>query len=82
MQNLLRNKGDLRPLGKHFITCFIRRHSELKSGFSQALDAKRASALDIDIARSFFAEVRKLKAKYNVEIEDIYNMDETGFQMG
>jgi DDE superfamily endonuclease len=81
MQNLLRNKGDLRPLGKHFVTRFVRRHAELKSGFSRALDIKRASALDVDIVKSFFAEFRELKTKYNVEIEDIYNMDETGFQM-
>jgi hypothetical protein len=40
------------------------------------------SALDPDIVEAFFAEFSRLKSEYNVEEGDIYNMDETGFQMG
>ena len=37
------------------------------------------SALNTDIMKVFFAEFIQLKNEYNVEDEDIYNMDETGF---
>jgi hypothetical protein len=46
------------------------------------LDAKRASALDINIVKAFFSEFCKLKADYNVQIENVYIIDETGFQIG
>ena len=82
LENLLQKKGDFRPLGEHYITRFIRHHSELKSGFSRAMDVKRMTALDPDIVETFFAEFERLKTTYGVEMNDIYNMDETGFQMG
>jgi Tc5 transposase DNA-binding domain len=82
LTNLLRKKGDRRPLGKHFITRFISRHPELKAGFSRLIDAKRLSALDSGIMEEFFVEFNRLRNDYKVDFEDIYNMDETGFQMG
>jgi hypothetical protein len=72
----------MEPLGQHFITRFISRHSELKGGRNRTMDAKRMSALDTEIVEAFFLDFERLKAKYNVEIDDIYNVDETGFQMG
>ena len=78
-ENLAQKKGQLEPLGKHFITRFISRHAELKGGRNRTMDAKRMSALDIDIMKAFFLDFERLKAKYNVENDDIYNMDETGF---
>ncbi|KAF7503935.1 hypothetical protein GJ744_003016 [Endocarpon pusillum] len=81
-EHLLRNKGDQYPLGEHFITRFVRHHPQLKSGHSHTLDAKRMSALDPSIMEEFFTEFVQLKSEYNVADQDVYNMDETGFQMG
>ena len=81
MTNLLQNKGDNRSLSQHFVTRFIHRHTQLSSGYAHTLDAKRASVLDMTIVEEFFAEFSRLKAEYNVDVEDIYNMDETGFQI-
>ena len=46
------------------------------------MNIKRLSALNPVIIKRFFAEFEQLRTEYNVEMEDIYNMDETGFQLG
>jgi hypothetical protein len=82
MLNLRQEKGDHRPLDKHYITRFIARHAELERGKSQAMDIKRLSARDSTSVSQFFVELARLRNIYKVEDQDIYNMDETGFQMG
>ena len=82
LEHLLRKKGDKKELKIHYITRFVSRHSELKSGYSRTMNAIRLSALDSDIVEAFFAEFNRLQTTYKVALEDIYNMDETGFQMG
>ncbi len=82
LSNLLKSKEDTKKLGKHWITRFVARHPELKAGFSCTMDAKRLSALDSTIVEEFFAEFSRLKSTYNIKEKNIYNMDETGFQMG
>ncbi|ERF69214.1 hypothetical protein EPUS_02181 [Endocarpon pusillum Z07020] len=79
---ILRNRGDSRPLGKNYVSRFISRHSELRTSRSRAMDIKRLSALDPTVIESFFSEFEQLRSQYGVEIENIWNMDETGFQMG
>jgi hypothetical protein len=46
------------------------------------MDAKRVSALDVDIINTFFTEFKELQTTYKVDPEDIYNIDKTGFQIG
>jgi hypothetical protein len=69
----------MEPLSQHFITRFISRHSELKGGRNRTIDAKRMSALNTEIIKAFFLDFKRLKAKYNMEIDNIYNIDKTGF---
>ena len=45
------------------------------------MDAKRVSALDTDIINTFFTEFEELCTTYKIDMEDVYNMDETEFQM-
>jgi DDE superfamily endonuclease len=82
IQKMLQEKGDFDLLGKHYISRFISRHSTLKSAKSRKLNVKRASALDSATIERFFSEFEWLRSEYNIESEDIYNMDETGFQIG
>ena len=42
---------------------------------------KRLSALDSAIIKQFFTEFERLQHEYKVESQNIYNMNETGFQM-
>jgi hypothetical protein len=61
---------------------FIDRHPELKTRFSQRYDYQRALCEDPKIIREWFRLVQNTIAKYGILLEDIYNFDETGFQMG
>ncbi len=45
-------------------------------------DYQKAQCEDPDIIRSWFALVRNTIAKYSIQKADIYNFDETGFQIG
>jgi Tc5 transposase DNA-binding domain len=79
---ILQNKGDHKTLRKHYITRFIQRHPELKTSKTRAIDVKRLTALDPGIVKRFYTEFERLRNEYKVDVEDIYNMDETGFQLG
>ena len=43
------------------------------------MNIKRLSAFNSVIIEHFFAELKKLQTEYNIEMKDIYNIDETGF---
>ena len=45
------------------------------------MDIKRLSALDPMVVTRFFDELTRLRNTYNVTDENIYNIDEIGFQM-
>ena len=45
------------------------------------MNIKRLSVLNSVIIERFFAEFKQLQTKYNVEMKDIYNMNETEFQL-
>ncbi len=79
---LLQSKGDKIRLGKHYVQRLISRHPELKTRRNRQMDVKRLMALDSDVIKRFFAEFEHLRSTYAVESQDIYNMDETGFQIG
>ena len=80
---MCRNKEDTNPLGKHYITRFVVRHvNTLKSRRSRTIDIKRLSTLDSVIIERFFVEFGCLYSEYNVDIEDTYIINETGFQIG
>ena len=42
---------------------------------------KQLSAFDSAIIKWFFSEFERLQHKYKMKSQDIYNMDETDFQM-
>jgi hypothetical protein len=61
---------------------FVKRTPELKTRFNRKYDYQRAKCEDPEIIQPWFELVRNTKAKYGIPDEDIYNFDETGFQMG
>lgn len=72
----------VRSVGKLWVTRFVDRHDELKSKFNRKYDDQRAKCEDPKIIKDWFRLVRNTKAKYGIADQDIYNFDETGFQMG
>ena len=72
----------LRIIGGHWVNRFIKRHPELKSRYTRKLDYQRAKCEDSKLIKAWFARVQETIEKYEIMKENIYNMDETGFQMG
>ena len=79
----VQNASTVRPVvGQQWVYRFINRHSELKSRYNRKYDYQRAKCEDPEVIRGWFLLVRNTIAKYGIADEDIYNFDETGFQMG
>src|SRR5450432_4773533 len=88
MANLLIKKrsdssqGSGSGVGKLWVHNFVRRHQALLSRYNRKYDYQRAKCEDLAIIREWFHLVRNTIAKYSILDEDIYNFDETGFQIG
>jgi len=79
----VQNASVARPeVGKQWVYRFITRHPELKSQYNRKYDYQRAKCEDPEVIRAWFRLVQNTKAKYGILDEDIYNFDETGFQIG
>jgi hypothetical protein len=73
---------DLVVVSKRWVPNFIKRHSALKSKLSRCLDYERALCNDPALINKWFKLVEDTIQQYGIVIADIYNFDETGFQMG
>jgi len=79
---MLQENGDFEPLGKHWTANFIKRNKALTIGKSNHLDIKRHRALDNKLLQAFYDQWVDLRERYKIDLDDCYNMDKTGFQMG
>jgi Tc5 transposase DNA-binding domain len=71
-----------RTVGENWARNFINRHDTLKSKFSRKYDYQRAKNEDPKVIREWFQRVQRTIQEFGVLEQDIYNFDETGFQMG
>jgi hypothetical protein len=71
-----------RHVGINWVAKFVKRHPELSSVYNRKFDYKRAECEDPKLISLWFKLVGDTIAKYGVAKEDIFNFDETGFQMG
>ena len=84
---LLANRASSTPgttsaVGQCWVRNFVKRHPELQSKYSRKYDYQRAQCEDPKIIQNWFRLVQNTIAKYGILAQDIYNFDETGFQMG
>lgn len=77
-----RNSTPVRPVGQNWVRGLINRHDTLKSKYNRKYDYQRAKCEDPELIRGWFQRVRATIAEYGILDDDIYNFDETGFQMG
>ena len=88
MANLLLQKrtsidaSSTRLVGVQWPYNFVRRHDSLRTRYNRKYDYKRALCEDPIVIRDWFRLVRNIITKYGIQDDDIYNFDETGFQMG
>jgi hypothetical protein len=78
---LLASRGG-QPTGENFVRKLVNRHDELKARFSRRYDYQRAQYEDPALINEWFTRVAKIKVQYGIIDDDIYNFDETGFQLG
>jgi hypothetical protein len=69
-------------IGKNWVYNLVQRHKALKSRYSRKYDYQRALCENPTIIRPWFELVHNIIGKYGILDADIYNFDETGFQMG
>jgi hypothetical protein len=77
-----RSQDNTLTVGKQWVYNFVRRHDSLQSKYTRKYDYQRAKCEDPTTVRDWFRLVRNITEKYGILEEDIYNFDETGFQMG
>jgi Tc5 transposase DNA-binding domain/helix-turn-helix, Psq domain len=69
-------------VGQNWVYNLVQRHKTLKSQYNRKYDYQRAKCEDPAIIRPWFELVYNTIGKYGILDTDIYNFDETGFQMG
>lgn len=71
-----------KPIGEKWVARYIKRRPELKAKFSQTHDYERAKCEGPNLIKGWFQRFNDAVEKYGILSEDIYNMDEAGFQIG
>jgi hypothetical protein len=69
-------------VGQNWVRNFVNRHDEIKSKYNRKYDYQRAKCEDPVIIQEWFRRVQSTIEQYGIVTEDIYNFDETSFQMG
>ncbi|RYP30822.1 hypothetical protein DL768_011185 [Monosporascus sp. mg162] len=69
-------------IGKHWIDRFIGRHDKIHTKKGRVMPRERLEARDRNEVHEFFPLVAQIRAKYNIQPANEYNMDETGVQEG
>ena len=72
----------LLTIGENWVRKFINRYEQLQSKYTRKYDYQRALCEDPKAINDWFRLVKNTRAKYGILDEDVYNFDETGFQMG
>ena len=84
MANILLSQNgsvNTQPVGKNWVSSFIKRHNEIKTTYSRRYHYQRAKCEDPKIIREWFDLVQITIMQHGIAYEDIYNFDETGFAM-
>ena len=69
-------------IGENWVNRYVKRHPELRSKYTRKYDYQRAKCEDSGLIKSWFMRIQETIQNYGILMEDIYNMDETSFQMG
>lgn len=82
MANLLLSERSLDNVGENLVRKFVGRHDDIKAKYSRRYDYQRAKCEDPQKIQEWYDRVERSKQKWGILDEDVYNFDETGFQMG
>ena len=79
---LLRQQLPSRSVGKNWLRRWVARNNILMAKYLRKYDHQRAKCEDLEILGNWFKLLQSTITKYGIVVEDIYNFDETGFQIG
>ena len=72
-----------RAVGKNYVSRFVDRYRDkLDSRYLDNLDLARHKSESRPSFERYFEDVERLKERYNITLENTYNMDEKGFMIG
>ncbi|RYP00041.1 hypothetical protein DL764_006641 [Monosporascus ibericus] len=71
-----------RAPAKKQVNRFIERHDKIYTKKERVMPRERLEARNRDDVHEFFPLLAQIRAKYNIQPENEYNMDETGVQEG
>jgi len=79
---MLRHNGDHKPLGKRWISSFTTRHPRVASMIGRRIEAARIQHTTCVEIRAFFDRFQRTISEHDIQLEDIWNMDEHGIALG
>jgi hypothetical protein len=82
MANQLLTDRNAPPVSTHWALNFIKRHPDLKTHSFRKYNYQRAKYKDPTIICNWFMLISNIIAKYGIRLNNIYNVDETGFLIG
>ncbi|KAF2189123.1 putative Psq domain transposase [Zopfia rhizophila CBS 207.26] len=71
-----------KPVGKKWFQPYIERTPEVQMAQSKKYDYQRAKQEDPEVIYEHFRLLKNVVNKHGIQNDDIYNMDEIGFQKG
>ncbi|KAI5193410.1 hypothetical protein E4T38_09964, partial [Aureobasidium subglaciale] len=78
---VLRLNGDDKPLGKRWITKFIRDNTRIASVIGRPIEAARINGTHPDLIQEFYTAYEDAVRLLNIEPSNTYNMDEHGIAL-
>lgn len=66
-------------LGSSWVPSFLRRHRHLKTKMTRAIETARIKDVTKEQVLHFNDEFRRIIREHNIRLDDIFNVDETGF---
>jgi len=72
----------LRPIGENWLDRFKNRNPEIGGVWTRQIDTARFVATDRDGVKRWFDAVTELWAQHQYALDQVYNMDESGFAVG
>ena len=69
-------------IGDSWIQCFLHRYLELEIAINCIIESSRLKETSKEAINLWFDDLTEIIEEHQIEMENIYNMDETGFSIG
>src|SRR5947207_2676966 len=70
------------PFGKQWVPRFMSRYPQLQSARIKLIEAARVKDVSVERLTRWFDDLERVITEYEIQPENLYNMDESGFAIG